>query len=112
MRSPLRSIAFPAALAAAALFAAASPAAAHDWGRGLRPPHAVVAFDVGYPAFPHRVFYRAHFGFGFFEPVRFCAIHGTRHAHWVPVHRFRSGRFLASPRFHGRAHHRAFRRRD
>ena len=111
MRSPLRSIALPAALAAAGLLAATRPAAAHDWGHGFRPPHAAVAFGFGHPVLPHHVFYRAHFGFGFFEPVRFCAIHGIRHAHWVPVHRFPRSRFVASPRFHGHGHPRTFHRR-
>ena len=107
MRSPLRSIALPAALAAAGLFISARPAAAHDWGRvGFYSPHAAVAFTVGHPFFPRHPFYRAHFGYGYWGPVHFCGFHGIRHAHWVPVPYYRS-RFAFSPRFHGHGRHRA-----
>jgi hypothetical protein len=114
MRSPLRSIALPVALAAAGLLASARPAAAH--GRGLvgfhfHSPHAAVAFTAGHPFFQHRVFYRAHFGYGYWGPVHFCAFHGIRHAHWVRVLYYGSGRFAFSPPLHGHGRHRAFHRR-
>jgi hypothetical protein len=114
MKGTLRSIALPAALAAAGLFASARPAAAHGWGRvgfQFHSPHAAVAFGVGHPFFPHHVFYRAHFGYGYWGPAHFCGFHGIRHAHWVPVPYYGSGRYAFSPRLHGRFHHRAFHRR-
>lgn len=120
MKRQPRSIALPAALAVAGLLASSSPAAAHGGSHwGLRSPRAAPAFGVGSPAFrpgfivpwPHRLFFRAHFGHGFQGLARFCAFHGMRHAHWAPVRRFRTGWIVVPQRFPGHGHHRHFHRR-
>jgi hypothetical protein len=105
-----RSIAIPAVLGLAGSLLSARPAAASGTlGVVVRAPHATVAFAIGHPAFPvgfvvrppyaSRVFYRPRFGHGFWAPVAPGAIHGIRHAHFVPVRRYRTGWIVAPPRW-------------
>jgi len=107
----LRSIAMPAVLGLAGSLVLARPAAASgSLGVVVAAPHATVALAIGHPAFPvgfvvrppyaSRVFYRPRFGYGFWTPVAPCAIHGARHAHFVPVRHYRTGWIVAAPR-HG-----------
>ena len=108
MKRALGSFALPALLALAGLFAAPQPAAAHGGFRVVvRAPHAAVAFGFGHPAFrvgafvappyAQRVFYARPYGYGFWAPAGYCSFHGVRHAHFVPVHRYRSRWIVAAP---------------
>jgi hypothetical protein len=107
----LRSIAVPAVLGLAGSLLSARPAAASGaLDVFVRAPHATVAFAIGHSAFPvglvvrppyaSRVFYRPRFGYGFWAPAAPCAIHGVRHAHFVPVRHYRTG-WIVAPSRHG-----------
>ena len=97
-----------AALAAAALFLTPAEAEGQVRVEGrFRLPHGDIAIGVGdpyyggghygYHRFPvgsyvpygHRVYRRSRFGHGFYSPAFVCRAHGVRHAHWVPVRRYR-----------------------
>jgi hypothetical protein len=106
MKRILRSLAMSGVVAAGGLFATARPAAAHsEVVVNVRAPHASLTFRGG-PAFPvgyvvarpyaKRVFYRRHYGYGFWSPRAHCSFHSLRHKHWIPVRRYRTGWIVVS----------------
>ena len=105
MKRALRSIALPALVAAAGIFAFASPAKAGVFV-GFHGPHVSVSVGLGpgpfYPGYvvpaPAAVIYRPYYGYGFWAPAGF----GYASPYWVPVHRFHS-RWIVSP--YGRSFH-------
>jgi hypothetical protein len=111
MKRTLRSIALPAALAAAGLFAAASPSPAGVFVTGFHGPRVSVSVGVGpfVPGYvvtaPRVVFYRPSFGYGFWAPAGF----GYRSPYWVPVHRFRTHWVVSPYGRHFRGYGRHFR---
>ena len=99
MKRALRSMALPALVVAAGMFAFASPAEA-GVSFGFFGPHVSVSFGVGpgpfYPGYavpaPAAVVYRPSFGYGFWAPAGF----GYPAPYWVPVHRYHS-RWIVAP---------------
>jgi len=99
MKRTLRSMALPALVVAAGMFAFASPAQA-GVSFGFAGPHVSVSIGVGpgpfYPGYavpvPGAVLYRPYYGYGFWAPAGY----GYAAPYWVPVHRYHS-RWLVSP---------------
>ena len=99
MKRTLRSMALPALVVAAGMFAFASPAEA-GVSFGFAGPHVSVSIGVGpgpfYPGYavaaPGAVLYRPYYGYGFWAPAGY----GYAAPYWVPVHRYRS-RWIVSP---------------
>lgn len=99
MKRTLRSMALPALVVAAGMFAFASPAKA-GVSFGFYGPHVSVSVGVGpgpfYPGYvvpaPRVVLYRPYYGYGFWAPAGF----GYASPYWVPVRRYHS-RWIVSP---------------
>jgi hypothetical protein len=98
MKRALRSIGLPALVAAAGMFALASPAKA-GVSSGFFGPHVSVSIGLPGPFYPGYVVpvpgavgYRPYCGYGFWAPAGF----GYRSPYWVPVHRFHS-RWIVAP---------------
>jgi len=98
MKRALRSMAFPALVVAAGMFAFAAPAKA-GVAVGFVGPHVAVTIGVPgpfYPGYvvpaPRAVIYRPYYGYGFWAPAGF----GYASPYWVPVHRYHA-RWIVSP---------------
>ncbi len=99
MKRALRSMALPALVVAAGMFAFAFPAEA-GVSFGFFGPHVSVSIGVGpgpfYPGYavpaPGAVVYRPYFGYGFWAPAGY----GYASPYWVPVRRYHS-RWIVSP---------------
>jgi hypothetical protein len=61
-------------------------------------PHGAFSIGFGHPRYAvgsyapygYTVVERPRYGYGFWSPVFVCSAHHVRHAHWVPVKRYRS----------------------
>jgi hypothetical protein len=106
-------VAMGAALAAVVVSLAPAPAQGQVRVEGrFRLPHGEIAVGVGdpyygrrhggghygyhrypvgsYVPYGYRVQHRARLGYGFYSPAFACRAHRVRHAHWVPVRRYRT----------------------
>lgn len=85
------------------------PAARADFSGTFRGPHGRFSIRIGSPGYPvgsyapygHRVYRRAHYGYGFDTPVVYCRSHRVRHSHWIPVRRHQR-RWIVVDRGNGR----------
>lgn len=98
MKRLLRSMALPALVVAAGMFAVASPAKA-GVAFGFAGPGVSVSIGVPgpfYPGYvvpgPNVVLYRPYYGYGFWAPAGY----GYAAPYWVPVHSYRS-HWVVSP---------------
>jgi hypothetical protein len=115
-----------AAVAAVVAFLAPSAAQAQVRVEGrFRLPHGEIAVGVGDPYYDHvyygapaypigsyvpygyRVIEDPYLGHGFYGPASFCRVHGVRHAHWIPVRRYRTRWVVIEPPYRS---HRYYRR--